>query len=288
MSTILDALKKLERERRQHQTKSPRSEILDPDQSPLRPRFRLLMLLATGVAGVLAGATLALWKSPPLSPKEPATSKSFSQPLPKIPSTKADKQPERLISHPAAAEPLPEPEVALSGREGARPEGTPNQSEPAGGPEGEAAQLQPPRSEQMEQPVMPADQKLSTARPGLALAPAGASPKQLGGEQDSTAGTATGEPEEKEPLEEEETGVDQPIKVIDTGRSPAGVPKVVLGMLQWSPQPQRRFAFISVDGSPFQKLREGERAGDLAITLIGKDSVTLQYESTRFVIRPRH
>jgi len=61
-----------------------------------------------------------------------------------------------------------------------------------------------------------------------------------------------------------------------------------LGLLQWSPEPSRRFAFISVDGSPYQKLREGEAARGLAITSIDKDSVTFKYESTRFVIRARH
>jgi len=94
------------------------------------------------------------------------------------------------------------------------------------------------------------------------------------------------EPEaEAEPEPEPETPAET---LVDTGRSPPGAPKVALSFLQWSADPARRFAFISIDGQPSQRVREGESAAGMTIAAITPNGVQFKREGTSFVIRPRH
>jgi hypothetical protein len=76
--------------------------------------------------------------------------------------------------------------------------------------------------------------------------------------------------------------------LVDTGRSPPGAPKVALSFLQWSVDPARRFAFVSIDGQPSQRVREGEVAAGLTVAAITKTGVQFKREGTTFTIRPRH
>ncbi len=76
--------------------------------------------------------------------------------------------------------------------------------------------------------------------------------------------------------------------VIDTGRSPPGAPQVTLSFLQWSSDPMRRFAFLSVDAGPSQRVREGDAVGAATIDLITPNGVRLRHEDTLFMIRSRH
>lgn len=110
-----------------------------------------------------------------------------------------------------------------------------------------------------------------------ALAPAPAADLEV-----PTAEDAAVEPEgEPEPETSPET-------LVDTGRSPPGAPKVALSFLQWSTDPARRFAFISIDGAPTQRIREGEVAAGLTVAAITPTGVQFKREGTVFVIRPRH
>jgi hypothetical protein len=90
---------------------------------------------------------------------------------------------------------------------------------------------------------------------------------------------------EEPPLEE---AAPPPPPVIDTGRSPTGAPRVTLSFLQYSADPARRFAFISIDGAPSQRIREGESAGGVTVDHINPDGVQLRHAETQFIIRPRH
>ena len=76
--------------------------------------------------------------------------------------------------------------------------------------------------------------------------------------------------------------------LFDTGRSPPGAPKVALSFLQWSSDPARRFAFISIDGAPTQRIHEGEVAAGLTVAAITPTGVQFKRDGTVFVIRPRH
>jgi hypothetical protein len=63
---------------------------------------------------------------------------------------------------------------------------------------------------------------------------------------------------------------------------------VALTFLQWSADPQRRFALISIDGTPTQRVREGDSASGLTVTEITPTGVQFKREGQVFMIRPRH
>jgi hypothetical protein len=63
---------------------------------------------------------------------------------------------------------------------------------------------------------------------------------------------------------------------------------VALTFLQWSADPARRFAFVSVDGAPAQRLREGDTTSGLTVAEILPSGVQFKREGQIFVIRPRH
>jgi len=79
-----------------------------------------------------------------------------------------------------------------------------------------------------------------------------------------------------------------PPTVTDTGRSPPGAPRVALSFLQWSPDPTRRFALISIDGAPSQRVREGDTAAGLTVAQITPTGVQFKREGNLFTIRPRY
>ena len=79
-----------------------------------------------------------------------------------------------------------------------------------------------------------------------------------------------------------------PEALVDTGRSPPGAPKVALSFLQWSADPAKRFAFISVDGGAAQRVREGEVTSGMTVAAITPTGIQFKREGTTFVIRPRH
>ena len=64
--------------------------------------------------------------------------------------------------------------------------------------------------------------------------------------------------------------------LFDTGRSPPGAPKVALSFLQWSADPARRFAFISVDGAPSQRVHEGEVTSGMTVAAITPSGSSVQ------------
>ncbi len=79
-----------------------------------------------------------------------------------------------------------------------------------------------------------------------------------------------------------------PATVIDTGRSPPGSPRVALTFLQWSADPSRRFAFVSIDGAPAVRIREGDTPSGLTVAEITRTGVQFKREGQVFMIRPRH
>ena len=91
------------------------------------------------------------------------------------------------------------------------------------------------------------------------------------------------------PVDTESGQPAQPPPVLfDTGRSPPGSPRVSLTFLQWSSDPDRRFAFISIDGAPSQRVREGDSANGMTVSQITQNGVQFQREGQLFMIRPRH
>jgi len=322
MSTILDALRKVERER------GPAGEdALDaPTISPVRRRrpFPTAAVVVCAVIGFSAGALLSWWTpaEPPVEvAKLPAPPPPPDVDVPRAPARAQAKPPSAPAARPAVkrdvvvpaavasavpppaaagaaspAVPSSPPAVALAPKEpdaaslppGEQPPGTvvaaidketalePSPFGPARGVgrEGAAPSVQaripsePPRAPIEAPAAAPEPQDLAALVPPVAQEP---------------PATET----EMEPVGEPEPEA-SPETIFDTGRSKPGAPKVALSFLQWSSDPARRFAFISIDGAPSQRVHEGEVAGGLTVAAITPTGVQFKREGSIFVIRPRH
>ena len=331
MSTILDALRKVERER------DPSSEAaLDAPTVSSEPRrrrsFPIGAVVACALVGFGGGAILSWWlpgsdsgvevaslpepppppdiavPRPPLQAKPAAAAAPVEDdvgrmqppgappavPLPAAPPVAAPPAAEPPAAQ--ARSPIDGPAVALD-KVPAPPAALPPKATiPEGSPalaaiDPKASALEPSPFKPSREPVLgaatePAKKPVAEAPRAperrepqdlAALAPAPAVEPDV-----PTAEEAAMDPDpEPEPESSPET-------LVDTGRSPPGAPKVALSFLQWSTDPARRFAFISIDGAPTQRVREGEVAAGMTIAAITPNGVQFRREGTVFVIRPRH
>lgn len=337
MSTILDALRKVERER------DPSSEAaLDATTVSSEPRrrrsFPLGAIVACALVGFGGGAILSWWlpgsesqvevaslpePPPPPAidvPRPPLRAKPGAPTVP-IEDHAVAMAPPAAVA-PATQPPVPVPPAAVAPPDAAAPPAPP----PAGQvpsavdapavalekapPAGPAAAL-PKATTQEDSAVAAIDPNASALEPSPfkpSRDPAGAAATEPAKKPVAEAARASGrrEPEDLaalapapatepdvpiaeeaavEPDAEPETS---PETLVDTGRSPPGAPKVALSFLQWSTDPARRFAFISIDGAPTQRIREGEVAAGLTVAAITPTGVQFKREGTVFVIRPRH
>ena len=310
MSTILDALKKVERER-----ESPGDRLRhEPEPTPPRSRrVSTVTIVVCAILGFGAGAGIALWRN--AAPVPGASQEAVAVPAaPRIEVPPAEPvrvaQPQPDIDEGSALEPspfarpvAPTKELAAPSKELAAP------SKELAAPSNDLAAAVVPR--------LPSDPELAGAPPpaevvagirpptiGSGLDSPGEVPVEgqlalpdelpeagLGGEDAAILEQGFGDPalggndaailDAAAPVASEET-------IIDTGRSPPGAPRVTLSFLQYSADPARRFAFVSVDGGPSQRVREGDAAGEASVELISPDGVRLRHAETLFVIRPRH
>ena len=355
MSTILDALKKVEGERPQSPHEQP-LHIPDPSTSRRRP-LSIGTIVACAALGFAAGIGLALWRNAPPLPidefAEPTTTTSDAAPEQALMASAPAQAvtapaPAALAPGPAAApavaEPTPpgpapvvaEPAPAIAAAAPAVPAAEPAPSaapatgvEPvaavlaasrdrgtAGGPPNQAAVAQQPAPGVGPAPrpgvpasgAMVADSALEPSpftlpRPGAPApapapealvarapiapraVPAAPPPADAMPAPDAMAAPV---PAPQNPIATEPEPAPAPATVIDTGRSPPGAPRVALSFLQWSPDPARRFAFVSVDGAPSQRIREGDTPGGLTVAQITPTGVQFKRDGNLFTIRPRH
>ena len=324
MSTILDALRKVERERES----SPGPALETPPTAPevrRRRNFPVTAIILCALIGFGGGAVLSWWLpeepqvdlaalpvSPPPPeisvPRAPLATKPLAPAQAEAPTGAA----QNLASRPAAAEaPRPEPPreapaaaiVAAAPPEPAAAEasqpvplqrgpdealaaldkhGSALEPSPFGAPRETVREIAPPgEAPTVAPPVGVRDEggvpSGNVADRGLA-AVAPTSPVVPDAPQVEAVPDLEPEPEPETPAE----------TLVDTGRSPPGAPKVALSFLQWSAEPARRFAFISIDGAPTQRVREGEIAAGLTVAAITPTGVQFKREGTIFVIRPRH
>jgi len=68
-------------------------------------------------------------------------------------------------------------------------------------------------------------------------------------------------------------------------RAPGGAPQVSINILQWSAEPGRRFAFVSVDGGGMTQVREGDRIGGLTIKHIHQQMIEFGFNDSTFLLR---
>jgi hypothetical protein len=327
MSTILDALKKVEGERPQ----SPREQLLHV-RNPAATRRRPLsigIILVCAALGFAAGIGLALWRNasspsidevvepPPAQDIVAASQLAAPQVAAGVPAVREAPMPEPAAPALATggAAPAPDsaskPPIAQAAAPGAAPAvvapappavaaepGTPSVSATVQGPLAvvvapgadvkdsalEPSPFAPPRPAP---PPVGADARLARAPSPPPAIPAPQPPPQAIPVPDTMAALAPTAPETESPAVVAEPQPSPPT-VIDTGRSPPGAPRVLLSFLQWSPDPSRRFAFISVDGAPSQRVREGDMAGSLTVAHITPSAVQFSHEGNLFTIRPRH
>jgi hypothetical protein len=304
MSTILDALKKVESERPQ----STREQLLHVDEPETARRRPLSLGVIVGCAtlGFATGIGLALWRNaPPVDvppPLQPAPA-----PVNEVPPPPLVPPDVRVAAAPPVADAIEKP---------AEPP-------PAGVPAGDAATLEndavadaPPArpslgtaATDVAVPAPPAS--IAATAEDSALEPSPFARGAGQGAPDARAARAPSAPEPVEPLalapremddtipaeepptaeaasEEQPAPTAAPEPALDTGRSPPGAPKVLLSFLQWSEDPRRRFAFVSIDGAPSQRIREGETAGGMTVAQITPTGVQFDREGKRFTIRTRH
>ena len=329
MSTILDALKKVEGERPQ----SPREQLLhvrDPGAARRRP-LSIGMIVACAALGFATGIGLALWRntsSPgidevvePPSPASDVVGASQSTALQDAAGTSAVREapvPEPAAvaaggpavptpgsasetgAVPAADEPpaapapvapappaVPVAEPLPPGVPAAVP-GPPAAVVASGGSVTDSALEPSPFAPPRPAPPAPgSDHRLARAPSPPHVAPAPPPPAEAIPIPNTMAALVPVEPETEISAAAPEPQPSPPT-VIDTGRSPPGAPRVALSFLQWSPDPSRRFALVSIDGAPSQRVREGDTAGSMTVAQISPTGVQFRRDGNLFTIRPRH
>ena len=302
MSTILDALRKVARER-----ESPREQVLHESGPETQPRRRtsILLIALCAVLGFAAGTGVALYRRS--APSEVASLPELPPPpvieVPPSPDAAPVADEVAGAAAPGTAATRPEPGATVAAAAAARaPTDEAPQGPSDGSPRLPVAEAQPPPPDDTghgvsalepspfartaeKPPAAPAQTQVS--EPAIPAAPAGdeelakvlADIEQREVPEPTPPGAAP-EPEESEPPEQ--------VAIVDTGRSPPGAPKVSLSFLQWSADPGRRFALVSIDGAPSQRVREGDSAAGMSVLAILPHGVQFRREGTLFVIRPRH
>jgi hypothetical protein len=65
-----------------------------------------------------------------------------------------------------------------------------------------------------------------------------------------------------------------------------GEPRVDLASLAYSPMPDQRAVVVRINGAAATRLREGESAGGVEVTLIMRDRVYLRHAGNIFAVYP--
>lgn len=286
MSTILDALRKLEEERHSR-TADARSRLLLSPLHQTRPLQRrrsswkakanLLSVIGLIVAGFSAGAGFVFWRSysgqagptvlgviPSPSPLADARRDSPSTPLQSASETFSPEQDSDSppLTIPTASLPLPssppeEQNTALASVSAV-------QRSPFATP--------PPAPREMtatQQEIAP------TAKRAPALTPSAMDDKEQDGSLHEvllpSGATRT---------------VKSPTPPPTNAAAPTSSSGTALSFLQWSSDPQRRIAFLRVNGGPLTMAHEGDTVGGYTVVEIRQDAVELQSGETRMTLRP--
>ncbi len=318
MSTILDALRKVERDRDPAAEAAVEGPTISPKVRRRRP-FPIAAVVICALAGFGGGALLSWVTSPPM------VEVAALPPSPPVPEIAVPRAPVRIEppgnESPAAAPVVPAVELAKAELPKADPASAPAAAVPA--PRSEAAgdrgEIPAPTTRESSTlgetagPMRPPDPPASVAiNQGSALEPSpfgsaraavregsppgnpapGEAPRRVAPAEHEIAAlapaTVPAEPPGAEVPEPEVEPEPPPATLFDTGRSPPGAPRVALSFLQWPSDPARRFAFISIDGAPTQRIHEGEVTAGLTVAAITPTGVQFKREGTTFVIRPRH
>ncbi len=267
MSTILDALRKVEGDHRARTTDARARLLFSPTLSSFRRprRQRTPWVIGAGLAlsGFVAGVGVVFWKSSP---------QSGEGQLAGIPTQLA--QPVSQSSTPAEIPPAT-PSAPLVGK---------------------TAQPALPSSiapEPLVQPRIPeatyelsADSFSPTVQrsPFIATIPAArevaAAPKSTPVPTPPAQKTRSGPPDFPATGDGGQTWSSTP--VLDP--APA---HTSLSFLQWSPEPSKRLAFIKVNSGPLTLVQEGDSVGGFTVVEIRRDEVELRSGNSNFTLRTK-
>jgi len=67
--------------------------------------------------------------------------------------------------------------------------------------------------------------------------------------------------------------------------TPTAPPNTSLSFLQWSPEPDRRLAFIKINGGPLTLAHEGDTVEGYTVVEIRHDAVELNAKGRRFTLQ---
>jgi hypothetical protein len=278
MSTILDALRKVAEDNRARNADA-RTRLLfssaRPGSRPSRQK-RATWVIGAGLvfAGFAAGAGLILWGPHSPSPQEERAAGE----------TVLDDKGLKPLGKP------PEPLAQATGETPPPPPPTPAPVSPAPSPPPPAAVTSPSPSlpAPVEPPAPPlasaAPQQLATARerpvqrspfvtdPRERVIPPNPAPAAASELPQPPAGTAPDLP------------ASAPAAPTAEASTPASA-NTSLSFLQWSPEPDKRLAFIKVHGGPLTLAHEGDTVAGFTVVEIRPDAVDLRAGETSITLR---
>ncbi|HKA52341.1 MAG TPA: hypothetical protein VKJ47_01630 [Candidatus Binatia bacterium] len=299
MSTILDALRKVEEN---HRTRSAdaRARLLSSPTRPSSHAFRQrrtpwLIGAALALTGFTAGAGLMLW-----GPRSPAPEESQ-----RASATGAEATPDKEVSPPESlaqatpvpfepastdpsAQPVPQAPVGMS----SDPAPTPTVPPPTA-PTAISPGVHPAPAAPVNKHLTPMERR-AARREALSAtrqaAPRGAPPPPSRALAAATGAAQPQPPPLPQPREDAQPAAPPPHTAAPGTKSSAPAtaavpPNTSLSFLQWSPEPDRRLAFIKVDGGPLTLAHEGDTVAGYTVVEIRRDAVELNGKGHSFTLQ---
>ncbi len=278
MSTILDALRKLEEERKRRQGADPIREALEPVAAPARPlpaRKRQAVwvgaIALVVVAAVLVTYRLASREGRPVAtvtPPAPAVAVQGPAGEPAVAAAVAPPPTSATADRAARSVPPPfhEAEQAQAAREAATGPGRPHSG---------AAALPEVRSSPARVAPLPEETELGIEAEAPVAATEEAVPQDAEEEEEEEEEEAPLVPEEI-PLEEPDTEEVAPEPRRATAQEEQGIR---ISAVVWSPEPENRFAVVNL-----RTLREGDEVSGRVVDEIQPDGVIFVEGGQRYKI----
>lgn len=274
MSTILDALRKVEEDSRARSPNARARLLFAPARlyARLPQRRRASWLLSAGfvLVGFVAGTGLVLWGIPPRSVQEGEDTSRANPP------EGMSLQSQWAQTPPGQPAPPTQDSPAIAAVPAAPPSALDWQSP--------SESLAPPLDAPVEADWLAEDSSAVQRSPFTNAAPVGpavtpaSKPTPSPAPAQTHAGTVFGS---------SVPSVATP--VLTPSAAPASSSSVSadtsLSFLQWSPEPEKRIAFIKVKGGPLTLVHEGDTVAGFTVEEIRRDAVDLRSGNTRLTLR---
>lgn len=248
MSTILDALRKVEQDNRERNADARARLLSSPLHtyaSPTRqtpPSFLLGASLA--VVGFLVGGGLVYTRLQPPAP-HPSTRVSQSPQSKRLPTAPADQPAAPFVPPP---KPISQPQAVAM------------------------VQRSPFVAVPHTQSVQPSPYQLTPrSEPDYVLEPL---EPDFWSDPPSAYGQAAHGAQQEQTLQQADQAQRDAL-LMSPPSAPAQPSQASLGLLQWSPEADKRLAFIRIGNGPLTMVYEGDRVGEFTVVAIRKDSVDL-------------